>query len=106
MCVVSQIGDNYRDDFNRRFPNWIPNTYPNTHPNTPCMPLTISGPTRVEFDALKAEVNALRKLLEAAKVYDEETGQPDCHMDEKVDFIKKLADFVGVDMSKVFGDTK
>ena len=60
------------------------------------------GPTRAEFDALKAELESLKKLLAAAKKYDEETGQPECETEEKVALLKKLAQLVGVDLSSVF----
>ena len=58
--------------------------------------------TFAEFFKLKAEVEELRRLLMAAKKFDEETKQPDCEMDEKVAFVKKLAEYVGVDMKEVF----
>ena len=58
--------------------------------------------SKEEFDALKKEVEELKQLLKAAKKFDEETGQPDCHMDDKVDFIKKLAEYVGVDLEDIF----
>lgn len=98
MCVVSNIGDQY----GRGFPDRWPNVYPTPQPNTDKIELNISGITREEFDALKAEVEELRKLLEAAKQFDAATGQPDCEMDEKVLLIKQLAELVGVDLGDVF----
>lgn len=102
MCTVSMIGD----DFHKRWPQnpvnpWReidPTNYPN---NTPIRAL-LPEISRIEFDALKKEVEALKKLLEAANKYDQETGQPDCHMDEKVNLIKRLAEITGVDMKDVF----
>ncbi len=38
------------------------------------------------------------------KDIDKELGQPDCEMDEKVNIIKALAKYLGVDMSEVFED--
>lgn len=64
-----------------------------------------STPTREEFEALKKEVEELKKLLLAAKEYDEKTGEPDCEIDEKVEVIKKIAKLVGVDMESVFAKT-
>lgn len=58
--------------------------------------------SRQEFDALKAELEAVKKLLVAAKQYDKETGQPDCEDAEKVRLFKRLAELVGVDLSAVF----
>lgn len=95
MCVVSNIGDNYRDNFAPRWPHM---------PVQPTAPVVIntSEVSKQEFEALKKEVEELKILLKAAKKFDEETGQPDCHMDDKVDFIKKLAEFVGVDLEDIF----
>ncbi len=59
--------------------------------------------SRAEFDALRREMEELKKLLTAAKQFDEATGQPDCEMDEKVTLIKAIAKLVGVDLGDVFG---
>lgn len=88
MCVVSFIGD-----------SWRQNPPPVT---TPWIGMPLSDPTQDQIDALKAEMESLKKLLKAAKIYDEETGQADCAMDEKVELIQRLADIVGVDMEDVF----
>jgi hypothetical protein len=58
--------------------------------------------TRAEFDAMKVELEELKKVLAAAKKYDEATGQKNCEMDAKIAFIKQVADFVGVDLKEVF----
>ncbi len=110
MCTVSYIGDNYRDNFPPRWPNvpvWpaqptgVP--YP-AQPGIPGQPVPVFTPavSKEEFEALKKEVEELKQLLKAAKKFDEETGQPDCHMDDKVEFIKKLAEYVGVDLEDIF----
>lgn len=92
MCTVSNIGD----DFGKRWPTNPVNPWPNQIiPQYPQV-------SRVEFDALKKEVEALKDLLKAAKIYDEKTGQPDCHMDDKVALIKRLAEIVGVDLGDLF----
>jgi hypothetical protein len=113
MCTVSNIGDSYRDNFPPRWPNvypgtWLPQpsgvpvpTQPHVTP-TEKVYINTSGVSKEEFEALKKEVEGLKQLLKAAKKFDEETGQPDCHMDDKVDFIKKLAEFVGVDLEDIF----
>ena len=113
MCTVSNIGDNYRDNFPPRWPGIVhPNTWPAqptgvpypAQPGIPGQPVVIdtSGVSKQEFEALKKEVEELKQLLKAAKKFDEETGQPDCHMDDKVEFIKKLAEYVGVDLEDIF----
>lgn len=59
--------------------------------------------SKEEFDALRKEVEELKILLLAAKRFDEATGQADCEMDEKIELIRRVADFVGVDVDEVFG---
>lgn len=103
MCTVSNIGDNYRDNFAPRWPGIVhPNTWPAQPSTMPDQTVYTPVVSKQEFDALKKEVEELKQLLKAAKKFDEETGQPDCHMDDKVDFIKKLAEFVGVDLEDIF----
>lgn len=89
MCSVSMV----ISDFQQRWPNAIPQQQP--------LQGYALGVSRAEFDALKAEVTALRGLLEAAKKFDEETGQPDCEQEEKVALLKRIAEMVGVDISDV-----
>lgn len=100
MCMVSMIGDDWREGLPKRYPDFKP--WVNPHPLHPLPPLqdTVS---REEFERLKAEMCELRKLLEAAKKYDEATGQPDCEMDEKVALLKRLAELVGVEMPELTG---
>ena len=107
MCVVSMIGDDWQKMQLPKHP-WVSPTYPTT-PGYPHFPNGISvhpSPSREEFAALKREVEARKKLLLAAKAYDEATGQPDCEVDEKVDLIKRIAELVGVDISDVFPNSK
>jgi hypothetical protein len=113
MCTVSNIGDGYRDNFAPRWPGILPPNgwpvqptgvpYP-AQPSIPGQPVQVFTPavSKEEFEALKKEVEELKQLLKAAKKFDEETGQPDCHMDDKVEFIKKLAEYVGVDLEDIF----
>lgn len=109
MCSVSSIGDQWKQTFPDRWPSY---PKPVDWPTVPYQPVSIPGVTvtatptinvtKEEFDSLKKEVEELKKLLLAAKEFDEKTGQKDCEMDEKIEFIKKVADFVGVDLNKVF----
>ena len=112
MCAVSMIGDTYRDIWTDPNYPWGPvspglplpsPSIPST-PSIPSMPFTFTRTvTPEEFDALKREVEHMKKLLIAAKIYDEQTGQPDCEMDEKVEFLKKVAELMGVSLEEVFG---
>lgn len=97
MCAVSAVGDYYT----RRLPDtpYFPAVQPFTVPGFQPQP----GITRHEFDALKKDMEELKKLLLAAKKFDDETGQPDCEVESKVVLIKKLASLVGVSMEEVFG---
>jgi hypothetical protein len=89
MCVASNVSDYWRDTALQK-PYYLP-------------VLTGGDVSRAEFDALKKDIEELKKLLLAAKRYDEATGQPDCEADEKVALIKKFADLVGVDLTEIFG---
>lgn len=97
MCVTSYVGDYYRDNLPEKHP-WVLPVDGTLIPGT----LPARSPTQAEFDALKKEVEELKKLLLAAKRYDEETGERDCEMDAKIALIKEVAKLVGVDMDKVF----
>ena len=108
MCIVSMIGDHYRDTFPTR-PYW-----PHIEPHLPSLPavpfptttpstLTFNLPsiTREEFDALKRDVEDMKELLKRAKAYDEANGEPDCEIDEKMALLKKIAAVVGIDLDEV-----
>ncbi len=99
MCVVSAVGDYWRRDFPKRHPGW--------EYDQPIFPGPIVIPqepqvSKKEFDALKKEMKELKKLLLAAKHFDEANGEPDCEMDDKVALIKAIAKKVGVNMDEVF----
>jgi len=91
MCVYSMIGDDWAKRWNEQYPEIF----------KPVVTGTLNWPhqvTREEFEALKKEMQELKDLLIQAKKYDEATGQPDCEMEDKVTLIKKMAEFLGVDM--------
>lgn len=98
MCVYSAIGDYARDNWGRRFPYIEPWVYPG--PNTIYNP-PVPAPTQEQFDELTREVKALKELLKAAKIYDDLTHQPDCETAEKIELIRNVAKFVGVDLEDV-----
>lgn len=87
------------DDFSRRARETYPWLQPVVHPTTDSTSINVAvGVSRAEFDALKKEVEELKKLLKAAKEFDTATGQPDCEIEEKTEFLRKLAEFLGVDL--------
>lgn len=113
MCAVSMVGDHYRDKFSdpwSPYP-WNPGPLIPRSPGVPAPALPSPGIgiwppaaiSRQEFDALKKEVEDMKALLIRAKKYDDETGQHDCEMDEKVALLKKVAELVGVSLEEVFG---
>ena len=95
MCAVSMVADHYRDKF---YPMPLVQTTDNLLRTAFVAPVS-----RAEFDALKRDVEEMKALLRRAKKYDEDNGEPDCEMDEKVALIRRVADAVGVDLTEVFG---
>ena len=93
MCVVSMIGDHYREKWEPQFPQ---------NPGQIYQTLPYNPPSRYEFGELKKEVLEMKELLKRAKKYDEETGQKDCEMEDKVALLKKVAEMVGVSLDDIF----
>lgn len=87
MCVVSMVTGYWKD-----------NTQPNLPPNIGNPIWNPNSVTREEFEKLREEVLALRKLLEAAKKYDDATNQHNCEKEENVKIIKQIAENLGVDL--------
>jgi hypothetical protein len=101
MCTVSFVGDDYRRTFPDRWPKVDPWRIDPIQPFTPTPEVS-----KEDFEKLKREVEELKKLLKAAKRFDDKTGQKDCEMDDKIEFIRKVAKFVGVDIDEVFEPKK
>lgn len=99
MCVVSMVGDHYRD-------TWGPQPWfeplINPVPQYPA-PAPVS---REDFDELKRQVMEMKELLKRAKEYDERNGEPECEIDEKMDLLRKVAKMVGIDLDDVIGAAK
>lgn len=95
MCAVSMVGDYFKD-------KWIPYFERNTFPSGPFIsPLPVPSVSPDEFLALKREVEEMKELLKRAKVYDEEHGEPECEMEEKLKVLRAVAKAVGVDLEDV-----
>ena len=72
MCIVSMIGDDWRKRLSDDYP-WVgPYIKPAERITWP--PQRVSSE---EIEKLRKEIESLKKLLKAAKIYDEETDQPD-----------------------------
>lgn len=92
MCTVSMIAEHYRDKF-----------YPQQTSGVLDASMFRAPVTRAEFDALKRDVEDMKALLVRAKKYDEDNGEPECEMEEKVALVRRVAEAVGVDLSDVLG---
>lgn len=82
------IADHYREKWEPR--QWFP-------------PPQISIPAigGYEFDALKKEVEELKKLLARAAKYDKDNGEPECEVEDKMALLRKVAKAVGVELDDV-----
>jgi len=100
--MVSNVGDQWGQQFPQKWPGFVPSVPPPGQSPVIIQP----GPSQSDFDALRAEVEELKKLLKAAKDFDAKTGQPHCEMDAKVKLIKEIAKLVGVDLGDVFESEK
>jgi hypothetical protein len=102
MCVVSAVGDNWRDTFPKKYPNWedVINHIPQFVPN-PTSVVKDADLEQIKADiaSIRSDMIELKKLLKAAIEYDEKTGQRHCETEDKIALIKRVADAVGVDLS-------
>lgn len=104
MCAVSMMIEYYQKDFPNRWP-WYepPKEIPPSRTSTTTEFIFDPPPDiEVQVQKLKDEVSELKDLLKQTKKFDEATGQPDCEMESKINFVRQLADFVGVEMRDVF----
>jgi hypothetical protein len=99
MCVVSNVSDYYRD---RWYP-YLPE--PKPLPYTP--PVTTYPPNLLEKffpqtppppKITDEEVAEFKRLLEKARKWDEEHGEPHCEQDEKINDLKTMGDILGVNL--------
>jgi len=85
MCVVSMIGDHFNEKWKQ-----------------PYQEGAFNNVSRLEFDLLRRDVLEMKELLKKALEYDNRTHQPDCHVDEKIEFLKKFAELFGIDLKDLF----
>jgi len=97
MCVVSAI----IEDWTQKGPGRYPDIWPAPQIVLPQSPIVISEVTKAEFEALRKEVLELKELLKAANKFDAATGQPNCEHEEKIALVKRIAEFVGVEIADV-----
>ena len=91
MCTVSMIMDHYHDKWEDKL-KWQP---------MPWLPTTIwPAPSPPVIPAItKEEIDEFHKLLDRARKYDIEHGEPDCELQSKKDKLKELAAQLGVDIT-------
>ncbi len=87
MCTVSLVAQDWQHRVTGQFPGVA--TY-------------VLPASAAEVAELREELEAIKKVLIAAKIYDAETGQPDCEDEDKVALFKALAKALKVDLSEVF----
>ncbi len=95
MCVVSMIADDWRENILPNHPWVSPSQLPGAYP-------VINNPTRAEFDALRAELEKLKRELLVGKAQDVANGEPDCEMEEKIAILHDLGELLGVNFDEVF----
>lgn len=96
MCVISMVGDQYTEKF-KNWPGFASPPLPGQTTHT----ILTAGVSQADFDKLKAEVVEMKAALIKAKLLDEASGQKDCHMEEKVALLRKVAEAVGINLDDV-----
>lgn len=96
MCVVSMVGDFYGERFSPYKP-WI---QPDKGTATEII-ISPTPPSRQEVDDLRKEVEVMKEMLRRAKIYDEENDEPNCEIEEKIEFLRGVAKFVGIDLDDI-----
>jgi hypothetical protein len=94
MCSVSMVGDHYNDIWKQK--PWYEESVGITIRNVP------AAISRAEFDHLKRQVEEMKELLKRAKKYDEDNGERDCEVDQKMEILRKIAQMVGINLDDVF----
>lgn len=84
MCTVSMIMDHYGDKWKGLKPI-----------DTTTSPFVVTYPEPAITDE---EIREFRDLLERARKYDEEHGEPDCELREKKQKILDLAEEYGIEI--------
>lgn len=97
MCTLSMVGDHYSEKWQPVLPQILP-IPDETYKNNPI--------SRWEFEQLRREVEDMKALVERALQYDREHNEPDCQVEEKLEVLRKVAEFVGIDLDEVFNPKK
>lgn len=84
MCTVSMIGDHFNEKWKGPYDDGAFNNV-----------------TRLEFELLRRDVLEMKELLKKALEYDKKNNEPDCQIEEKMEFLKKMAELFNVDLKDV-----
>lgn len=101
MCVVSMI----MDDWNKKYNDDWHKKYPGGWEQSPTYNF-LAFATKQDIEELRKEIQELKKLIEAAHLYDVATGQPECQDEEKLAILQKLAEAIGLDISDLMEKLK
>ena len=96
MCSVSMVGDYYGQKWGQG----------QAGGSLQGLGQLINPVTREDFESLKKEVMDMKELLKRAIDYDKKTGQPDCHLEEKLITLRKVAEMVGVSLDDILPGSK
>lgn len=99
MCVVSMIGDHYHDKWKHL--EYIPSRTVTTTDNDLSKFLNPPSDLNKKFEELKKEVEEMKELLKKAIEYDKKNNEPHCEIEEKIATLKKIAEWVGIDLTDV-----
>lgn len=99
MCVVSMIGDHYHDKW--RDLKYPPRQVTTITDNDLSKFLNPPPDLNKKFEELKKEVEEMKELLKKAIEYDKKNNEPHCEIEEKIATLKKIAEWVGIDLTDV-----
>lgn len=105
MCVVSMIGDHYGEKWEpwKKAGGVAPNSFPPFPSTYPTQLAPSPLPTRADFDRLREEVKEMKELLKKAIEYDRKNNEPHCEQEDKMRFLRQVAESVGVNLDDVLG---
>lgn len=96
------IGDYYRTSIPQQW-GWTDKIHVQPAPEPFQVPDYV---TKKELDELKKEMQQVKELLKRAKDYDAKNNEKDCEVEEKMEFLRKVAGLVGIDFDELLGKAK
>lgn len=93
MCTVSMINDHFSDKWN----GFKTYTTDSTRIDSVSTPLT-DEEIRLLRELVLRDMPEFKALLERARQYDIDNGEPDCELEEKKQRVLELADELGIEI--------